>query len=285
MAEDNVKRLTYFQKKTTKCPVCESEFFKEEMHSGRGRLIAGELTDELHRLYEPSQKFGEVYPLVYSMVVCPHCLYSAFPKDFLEIEKDTAKQIEHDNDRRIRTVHKIFPELDFTSPRGLEEGTASYYLGMLCYEFFPKEIFAPSFKQGLCTLRGGWLAKSLHERLPGENYDYLAKVLYRKAAFLYNLAVEREQNGEEPLPADFNYGPDTDKNYGYDGVLFLAGLLQFRYGQQENRANRKEKLEAAKTNLAKIFGMGKASKDKPAAILDKSKDIYSEIKKELANEE
>ena len=39
------------------------------MMTGSGRLNAGELTEELRRLYIPSKKYGEVNPLIYYIVV------------------------------------------------------------------------------------------------------------------------------------------------------------------------------------------------------------------------
>jgi uncharacterized protein len=44
MGEDKAKRITYFLKDPIECPVCETSFYKEELLSGSGRLIAGNLT-------------------------------------------------------------------------------------------------------------------------------------------------------------------------------------------------------------------------------------------------
>ena len=77
------EKTTFFSKNPIVCPVCETSFYKEDLLSGGGRLIAGELTEELHRTYEPSKKYGEVYPLVYAVLVCPSCLYAAYTQDFL----------------------------------------------------------------------------------------------------------------------------------------------------------------------------------------------------------
>ena len=74
--------ITFYSKEQIECPVCNAKFRREELHSGGGRLIAGNLTDELRRLYEPSAKYGVVYPVIYNMTVCPKCLYSSFPQDF-----------------------------------------------------------------------------------------------------------------------------------------------------------------------------------------------------------
>jgi len=78
-----------------------------------------------------------------------------------------------------------------------------------------------------------------------------------------------------------NLGPDLDKNYGYDGVLYIGAYLQYKYATDENEEDRKVSLANAKRIVARIFGMGKASKNKPAAILDNAKSLFDKIKNEL----
>jgi uncharacterized protein (DUF2225 family) len=275
--------LTFFSKTPIVCPVCESKFYREEMRTGRGRLIAGELTDELRRHYEPSQKYGEVYPLIYSITVCPVCYYAAFPQDFPQVPTDAARRIQQATDERTDAMAEIVGRPDFTEPRDLWHGLASYFYAAACYDYLPKE-FSPTFKQGLCSLRSAWICNDLHRKHPDENYDYLGQIFYRKARFFYSLAVERETSGEESIPNDFHLGPDQDKNYGYDGVLYLSGLLDFRYGSRKDREKRKKSLNRAKRTVAKIFGMGRASKNKPQAILDNARDVYEQIAEELGLE-
>ena len=93
------ERITYFSKDPIVCPVCGSKFFREDLLSGRGRLVAGDLTDELRRMYEPTQKYGELYPIVYSVTVCPVCYFAAFPQDFLSVDDSTKTKL-------LRTSHK-----------------------------------------------------------------------------------------------------------------------------------------------------------------------------------
>ncbi len=275
--------LTFFSRTPITCPLCESNFYREELRTGRGRLNAGELTHELRRTYVPSQKYGEVYPLIYPVTVCPACYYAAFQQDFLSVPAETAAAIRAEEQQRIEDARPVFEGLDFASPRGLPEGCASYYLATACYEHFPRE-FSPTFKRGLCCLRGAWVCNDLHRKRPDANYDYLARVFYRKARFFYAHAVALEQTGKETLSAASNLGPDLDKNYGYDGVLYLTGLLEYEYGPTREPEKRRIALGRAKRTVARIFGMGKASRDKPAAILDNAREVYEEITKELGEE-
>ncbi len=79
------------------------------------------------------------------------------------------------------------------------------------------------------------------------------------------------------------FGPDTDKNYGYDSVLYLSGLLEYFYGNKDNKEYRYKQLNDIKTTLSKIAGMGKFSKEKPSILLDKIKEVYFKISKEMKN--
>ncbi|HEQ71823.1 MAG TPA: DUF2225 domain-containing protein [Spirochaetia bacterium] len=278
--EEKIKKITFFANSPTLCPICAEKFFREELHSGGGRLIAGKLTDELRRLYEPSVKFGEINPLIYPVIVCPACYYAAFPEDFGKIERDGIAALEGRTADRRKSIALLFPHLDFKQPRGLKEGIASCYLGMACYDFF-KTYFMPTVKRGILSLRAAWMLEDLHRKAPDENYDYAARVFYRKALFYYRMAIERDQKGEEAMAGKGNLGPDTDKNYGYDGVLYLSGYLEYKYGSKKDPALRQKTLEYVKRLFAKIFGIGKSSKNKPSPILEKAKDIYSSIGDEI----
>jgi uncharacterized protein (DUF2225 family) len=277
---DTRKRVTYFAKEPIACPVCRTELYREDLLTGSGRLIAGELTDELRRLYEPSKKFGEVFPLIYPVTVCPQCYYSSFQTDFLQVEREAVEAIQADTDKRKAEVATILPDLDFSQPRDLEEGVASYFLAMSCYEHFDKS-YSPTIKQGLCALRAAWIFDDLHRRNPNENYDYLSLLFYRKARFLYEESVNREQQGKESLNGLANLGPDMDRNYAYDGVLYITGLLGYKYGDRRDSAKRIVSLERARRILARVHGMGKASKSKPSAMLDRVKDLYDQINEEV----
>ncbi len=276
--------ITFFGKEELECPVCGTKFRRETLRTGRGRLIAGDLTAELRRLYEPTDKFGEVYPLIYPIDVCPECRYAAFPTDFLEIPEESIVKLRDSREKRVHSLDRIFSELDFTSSRGLEEGIASYHYALLSMEHFPKKL-SPTVKQGTSALRAAWLLEDLHPKRPGENFDYLREVYYHKAWYFYMLAVEYEENGKEGIIEAGHLGPDTDQNYGYDGVLYLTAYLEFHHGPQDDPERRAKSLQRAKTTVGRLFGHGKASKNKPSTLLERAKDLHSEINEELKETE
>jgi uncharacterized protein (DUF2225 family) len=121
----------------------------------------------------------------------------------------------------------------------------------------------------------------LHAKFPNENYDYLANNFYRKAGFYYLKAIKGEQDGTGGIGGVKNLGPDLDKNFGYDGVLYLGAYLSVKFRPKENDEERHTAIINAKRIVARIFGMGKASKNKPAAIIDNAKKLYDQIKTEL----
>ena len=281
MEDDKVKKVTFFSKKAIACPVCGTSFFKEELFSGGGRLMAGALTDDLRRLYEPSKKYGELFPLIYFVLVCPNCLFAAFPADFLQGDyKKIQNVLDAENIKRKESTALLFKELNYFEPRRLAEGVASYMLAVMCYDHFDKKA-SPTIKQGVCCLRNAWLLSDLHRKSPGENWDYLSRIFYRKASFFYNQALEKEQTGAELLSGIKNLGPDLDKNYGYEGLLYLAGHLVFNYGSKKDIKNRLDKLGKIKRYISKMHGIGKASKDKPSVIINKAKDLYDAIGNEI----
>ncbi|GHT98294.1 membrane protein [Spirochaetia bacterium] len=260
------------------CPVCGTKFHREELLSGSGRLIAGALTEELHRLYEPSAKYGTIYPLAYLVTVCPDCFFAAMDKDFQELPTDEQIRGWDDTDKRKEDVNLVFPGVDFRQGRSLFSGAASQYLAVRCYDFYPQE-FSPTIKQGMSAIRTAWLLDDLHKQQPGENYDWLATLFRKKAQFFYSEALKREQSGEEPLGGIKNMGPDTDKNYGYEGVLYLSGWLRLKFGPRDDQ--RAEALGDIKRTIAKIFGFGRSSKQRPGPLLELARNLYNSINRDL----
>lgn len=276
--EEKDRKVTFYVKEPIRCPVCDASFRREELFSGR--VNADEMTDELHRTYKPLHAFGEVYPLIYEIDVCPSCFYAAYRQDFLAGGNKFQSLLKEKIEYRIEEVQRIFSPVDYQSPRKLIEGAASYYLAMHSYEYFSKD-FAPHFKNGLSSLRAAWLCNELHSKASNDNWDYVAAIFYKKARFYYKLAIELEQNGKEPYSSIRILGPDTDKNYGHEGVLYVAAILELKYGPKDDHDSRQKRLKLAKTSIARMFGFGKKNKAKPGPLLEKARDLYDRLKAEL----
>lgn len=270
-------KISYWSKNRCHCPVCQNNFEREEMLSGSGRMIAGELTDELHRVFEPSAKYGQIYPVIYSIGACPKCHTALFWSDFEEIQDNNSlNALLADSKNRKEIVNNMFPYYELTRERNLLDGAAMYYLALLSYEKVDLS-YAPTMKRAIISLRLAWICRDLQEIVPEHNYDYAAEVFYRKAQFFYEQTLINETQRIETIAKITNFGPDIDKNYGYDGVIYLNSLLEYKYGQKEDMQMRYKKLDANKRSIARIFGLGKSSKSKPGPLLEKSRDLYDKL--------
>lgn len=270
-------KLSYWSKQKCHCPVCKNDFDREEMLSGSGRMIAGELTDELHRIFEPSAKYGQIYPLIYAVGACPKCHTALFWSDFTEIsDNNSLNALLDDSKKRRDMANTLFPYYELSRERNLLDGAAMYYLALMSYEKVDLG-YAPTIKRAIISLRLAWLCKDLEKVVPGHNYDYVSEIFYRKAQFFYEQTLINETQRIETIAKITNFGPDIDKNYGYDGVIYLNSLLEYKYGQTDDMQMRYKKLDANKRSIARIFGLGKSSKSKPGPLLEKSRDLYDKL--------
>ncbi len=275
------KRISFRQKEPTKCPVCKNEFYREELLSGGGRLIVGNLTDELRRQYEKNEKYGQIYPMAYVLTVCPRCLYTAFPKDFAKLDPDELERIRDKSQARVNTLKKFFGNVSFQDDRNLILGAASYMLAVDVYSLRNKNC-APTFKKALCSIRAAWLTGDLEGVYPDKPFRKISYFFYKKAYQFYDMSLEFAQNGKEPMETVGNMGPDTDKNWGYDGMLYMYAILTVKIGSREpDLQKRIDNFEHTKRYLSRIFGMGKSSKSKPSLILDMTRDLYDKMNEML----
>ncbi len=275
------KNITYKASTPVVCPICGHEFYQEKMQTGGGRLIAGEITDTLHRRYKPSQKFGAIYPLAYAIVVCPGCYFASNPSDFLKIPLEQVDIIKGNTQKRIELANKLIGEVvDFSRYRTAESGAVSFVLAMECYDYYNKK-FTPVIKQAICAIRAAYLFEDLNITRPGLYFDYLSTMFYRKAFFFYKYSLELNQNKVQVMENLKVLGPDLDKDYGYDGVTYLIATLSYLHGETENTEQRLKDLDESKLLYGKLFGMGKSNVNKPKEILDKSKDFYDKINKDI----
>ncbi len=271
------RKISYRQKEPSKCPVCSNEFHREEMLTGGGRLIAGKLTDELRRLYEKNTKYGKVYPLAYLLIVCPRCLYCSYPKDFNEIPPAEIEKIQATTQARQNSIQKFFGNISFENNRDLALGAASYLLAVDCYTFRGKNV-APTFKKAISSIRAAWMFDDLAREIPEKPYKKISDFFYQKAYQFYNQVFELVQTGGEPIEAAGNIGPDFDKNWGYEGIMYMCAILTLKIGIKEpDITKRIENFERTKRYLSRLFGSGKASKAKPGPLIDMTRDLYDKM--------
>lgn len=273
------KKISFRAKETTVCPICEYEHYREQMFQGGGRLIAGKITKELRRLYEKNKKFGRINPNDYLLVVCPKCLYTAFPKDWNTLQPSEMERIKSTIGERKINLEKILGPIDFNQDRNLISGAASFLLAIDCYQNRLPYI-APTPKKAVCCLKSAWYFDDLHTEFPSLGYDRVRDFLYQKASGWYQATLEIMQTGAEPVDVAAQIlGPDTDNNWGFDGVIYLNAYLSLKF--KDKLASTPEKqleiLSRAKRMLAKLYGSGKSSKSKPSVLLDIARELYDEL--------
>lgn len=279
MSEAGLKKVSYFSKESSSCPICATEHQKEEMLSGGGRLIAGKLTEELRRLYQESKKYGLIYPLAYLMQVCPKCFYAALPRDFKRLNETEIQEIRSTTSHRAELVNTFFKSLKFTDSRTLAHGAASMMLAIDCYHLRSYSV-APTAKKAVSSLRAAWLLDDLYIFAPDRPYDKLRDFYYTQAVTNYQKTLDLIQNGQEPIEAEMGaLGPDLDHAWGYDGIIYINAYLTKKYINEITQAPEEKKimLEKAKRYLSKLYGSGKSSKSKPSVLVDMAKDLYDEI--------
>lgn len=133
-------------------------------------------------------------------------------------------------------------------------------------------------KKAICALRAAWLFNDLEVENPTEDYGDLQNLFYKKALEYYKDVLRKQERGEESFDGIRHLGPDTDFNYGYDGILYLVGVLTLRNSYLIKEPDKKiEEFENAKRIVSKMFGLGKASKEKPSLILDMARELYEEL--------
>ncbi len=281
---DSSSKVSYFAKEDTICPICEEKFKIEKMLSGRGRLNAGRLTDELRRLYIPTPKYGVLNPLFYIVVTCPNCFFSAYEQDFKNIPPSNLDKLRNDIVKRKKFVYDSFGPIDFSKERKVLEGLVSLIMAQYSYAFFPQKV-APTTKIALSSLRSAWLATDLEQEKKDKFYTELKNSLYKKAYNYYAKAFALLNSGKENVEAAGFLGPDLDKNYGFNGFLYEYGILLYKYGLDEitDKAEKIKTASEVKSIIGRIFGSGKSSKEKDIQFLDMARDLYEKLSKLISS--
>lgn len=276
--------ISFFSKDPLICAVCEKENFREEIRIGRGRLDAGPLEPDLHRQYIPTEEFGTVLPLLYNVVTCNHCYFSFLAFDNpKKLHSRSLAKLKDENARseRLAFLRKIVNQTpDFSKKRTMLSGLASYILAVASYNQYSRED-APTLRLAIATLRVAWICKLLQKFGYGDETDDLKQIFYRKASYLYTEGLKLQQNGAENYSNLSSFGPDTDKDYGFDGVVYISAWLLFHYGETHNPMIREKNLTNTRSTLSKVFGFGKASKEKPSALLVQARETFDLVEKEL----
>lgn len=279
---------SYFEKKETVCPCCGFGFFREKYFSGSSRFIAKDLAPDLRRQYQPTKKYGYVYPLIYFIVVCPECFYADFPETFNIVNQEEKKIILKNQFLYLEKIKEILniENIDFNEPRDLKMGIVSYFLTIsyVNNRFHEKNQQGKSdilIKKAMSAIRSAWCLDDLMIA-DKENEDYwgsLKNYFYFLAYKVYdNIMEDMNQFNKSPSDKVQWFGPDLDFDFGVDGILYLSGYLGYtHYEYIEDKDLLKKKIIAYSKCFSHIFGKGKASMGKTRPLLLHAEEMYKKI--------
>jgi len=156
-ATSEIKESDYLFDKTMTCPVCDKSFKTKQVKIGKPRFI-GTDTD-LRPRYE------NVDTVKYDVVVCLHCGYAEFMRNFNSI---SSRQIKDVKENISSTFKGITNELgEYSYPVALQRYKLALYNGVVKHSKLSERAF-------IC-LKIAWLYRAQIESLPKDSVDY-AKV-------------------------------------------------------------------------------------------------------------
>jgi uncharacterized protein (DUF2225 family) len=269
--------ITFFTKENLKCPICKGIVKEEILRQGRGRLNAGDLKEDLRRDYVPSKKYGKIYPLIYTIIVCPQCWFAASKEDFVNSSYyyEEINDFQQQRKEQVLLLMKV-DNIDFNQSRDLKSGCLSFFLALHCYNFLKREKVIDFYK-GLCALRASWCISDLFDKEQDKDFSYLSFYFRYLASISYEAFLTGMGNSHIEEVAFF--GPDIDHDFGYKGMIYMNSLLSYEFIDliKEDKAKH-EKIIKLKRKVSHIFGIGKKSKKSPSLFLEKVYLIYGKIK-------
>ena len=204
--------------------------------------------------------------------------------DFSTLLPGEIEMLQNSTGSRKGAMQKFLGDVNFALDRDLKLGAGSYMLAIDCYSQRNKKI-APTFKNAMSAIRAAWLFDDLakDEQNAGSPYDKISMYFYKKAYLFYNTILEYLTTGAEPAEAAGHMGPDVDKNWGYEGILYLSAMLTVKvFADDPDKEKRVAAYESSKKNLSRIFGTGQSSKSRPSDMIDRTRELYNQMTASLA---
>ncbi|HOK87799.1 MAG TPA: DUF2225 domain-containing protein [Fervidobacterium sp.] len=180
--------------KKYKCPVCGASVGTKKVFTGKVRIKSYEA--DLKPVYEG------INPLLYSVIVCESCYYSALESDF----ETQISPIFREEIRKVQDEIKIPEMVSFSQERDHKVAIIAYALASLFYK-----VKNQPCRTAEMYLRMGWLYREINDE-DNEN-KALAKALSNFEECYLNTYVESDK---EPM------------------ILFYLAELSRRFGKRED---------------------------------------------------
>lgn len=278
---------SYLVKEPLICPACRTSFQREEMLTGRGRLIAQNLQIDLRRTYSYKEDQEVVNPLFFNTATCPNCLTSLFHQDFAIVaQKPELIELLREKTlfrKEMLTSFKSIYPLSFKKARNPFLGACSLALASETYQHIKYHRINSITKSALCALRASWLFSDSVLLFPKQEtiLKDISQKYYQKASLIFASALELVSEKQLESVTSFYFGPDLDNNYSFDGFIYIAIYLQYYHSHSLSKSEKLNLYSKLKAYLSRAFGLGKASREKPSNIINLIRDLYTEINQTL----
>ncbi len=215
----------FFLKSTFACPMCSTEFERPVVRNTKLRL---DKTD-----FDLRRRYKDFDPILFAIVTCPHCWFSAFASDFEKASDKNSEEIIYN-----MSVHKKDLNFNFNEPLTSDMVFASYYLALICQPLYLRNKPLPTARTWLNL---SWLYGDCNHREMAKKAGENALEHFNKVYYNMNLTADAKMQ-----------------------VTMILGELNFRYGDlhiaQEFFSNIKTSKGASK-ELADMATMRKVEID------------------------
>lgn len=253
------------------CPLCNCAFQAEKILS---KKVAPRRQDLSLR-----SDYGETLPiqdpLIYLLLTCPHCLFTAFEGDFEE------SQVKHRPDLReiaaecraaLKTMD-IDPR-EFAGLRDLRIGLGAYYLAEIWYRR-RTDVPTQHFRLGLTFYRRRWILDLARNAGVISEGHYLTD---RKACLIAAESNFEHSYLKERLPDRIFYGPDYGPNNGPATVPYCIAVINYTLGIESAAPGDRLTYFQKASKFVRMTQAALASEGKAAPLRSKVVDLKDLLK-------
>ncbi|MBL4889396.1 MAG: DUF2225 domain-containing protein [Candidatus Lindowbacteria bacterium] len=241
MNDDGKGRLTsitFAVKK--KCPQCDTDFDFEKSYSKKISPTGRDVS--LKNQYgEESNPHPD--PIIYSIVLCPHCLFAAFEPDFEPIKaKASDMRIAKQKSKEAMRSFAITNH-DLIGLRDLRVGLVSYYIAENWYRIRSK-FSIRRFRLALCLYRRAWLLDATldSEMISPDTYLTGRLEALSEAETFYEQAYLKDR-----IPDKVFCGPDFGVDFGQVAMPYLVAYINYCLGTDKAIASSEQVGRLAKS--------------------------------------
>lgn len=261
-----------------KCPLCNAGFEYEKCYT---KKISPKTRDiSLRNIYDTATD-AHPNPIIYSLVICPNCIFTAFEPDFAEIKAKPADIQEATKSSKALLTAVGRTTFDLTGLRGPQIGLASYYLAEIWYDIQNKSPMR-NFRLALTAYRRAWMLDiALDAGLIDEDRFRSER---RKALTKAELHYEQSYLGERLKLGTF-CGPDYGVDFGDIAMPYLITYSNYVLAKDPALTAAERLGRASKARKFLSIALNAASKSGARELQAKVMELRDLMRYELPSEE